>query len=162
MLSTFFCRYIFMWMVAVNDRRCNYNDHTLYTILQLERLTMLKKWFRVSSNFKWNTYEEFIIMDKWMMTYWRQILCEVNNLFVTYFHEFWIYESTNFFHESCSWFLLKELQSVSFFVKINSFSNIFDLNRKFYLVLKEKQEKFREKNVWIRRFRIRENMSRTC
>ena len=45
------------------------------------------------------------------------------NMFVTCFHEFRIYELTHF-SEKMSSFLLKELQSV-FFVKINSFSNIF-------------------------------------
>jgi len=46
---------------------------------------------------------------------------------------------------------------VFFFVKINSFSIIFDLSRK----KKQKQEKFREKKLCIIRFRIREKMSRT-
>ena len=53
---------------------------------------------------------------------------------------------------------LKELQSVFFCVKINSFSNIFGLNRKILPCFKRKQEK----NSWFRRFVIRENMSRTC
>ena len=38
----------------------------------------------------------------------------VNNLFLTYFHEFWIYESTNFFAWKMSCFLLKVLESVFF------------------------------------------------
>ena len=50
-------------------------------------------------------------------------------------------------------FCLKELQSVCFCEK-NSFTNIFDLNRKNLPCFKRKQEK------WIRRFGIRENMSR--
>ena len=62
------------------------------------------------------------------------------------------YESTNFYHEKCLVFFSKELQS--FFMKINNFSNIFDLP-----CFKIKQEKFREKNSWIRRFGIRENIS---
>ena len=45
-----------------------------------------------------------------------------------------------------SCFLLKELQSV-FFVKINSFSNVFDLNRKILPCFKRKQETFREKKI---------------
>jgi len=45
-----------------------------------------------------------------------------------------------------SCFLLKELQTVFFFVKINSFSNIFDLSRKkTYLVLKENKKNFVKK-----------------
>ena len=45
---------------------------------------------------------------------------------------------------------------MSVFVKINSFSNIFDLNRKILPCFKRKQEK------WIRRFGNHENMSWTC
>ena len=48
------------------------------------------------------------------------------------------------------------------FVKINSFSNIFDLIRKILPCFKRKQEKIHEKKSWIGRFGIRENMSRTC
>ena len=49
-----------------------------------------------------------------------------------------------------------------FFVKIKSFRNIFDLNRKILFCLKRKQERFCFKNSWIRRFGISENMSRRC
>ena len=49
---------------------------------------------------------------------------------------------------------------MSFFVKINSFSNIFDLNRKYYLVLKENKKNFVDSQ--IRRFGIHENISQTC
>ena len=45
---------------------------------------------------------------------------------------------------------------MSVFVKINSFSNIFDLNRKILPCFKRKQGK------WIRRFGNHENMSWTC
>jgi hypothetical protein len=65
-----------MWMVAVKDRRCNYNDHTLYILYcNLRDLhSMLKKWLEPVPISK-HTYEEFIIMNKWMMmTYWRKIL----------------------------------------------------------------------------------------
>ena len=49
---------------------------------------------------------------------------------------------------------------MSFFVKINSFSNIFDLNRKILPSFKRRREIFCEKKWWIRRFGIRKNMSR--
>ena len=75
---------------------------------------------------------------------------------VTCFHEFQIYESTNFFHKKMFCFLLAKCL---FFVKINSFSNLFDLNRKILPRFKRKQEKFGEKRSWIRKFGIRENMS---
>jgi len=65
----------------------------------------------------------------------------------------------DFFWQKMSCNLLRELESV-FLMKINSFSNIFDLSRKkTYLVLKEKQEKFCEKKLCVNRFRIRESMS---
>ena len=54
-----------------------------------------------------------------------------NKLLVTYFHEFRIYESTNFYHEKCLVFFKRSCK-VSLFVKLNrnSVSNIFYLNRK--------------------------------
>ena len=60
----------------------------------------------------------------------------------------------DFFHKKCLIFL-KDLKSVFFFVKISSFGIIFDLNRKFLLCFKRKQEKFWEKKN--RGFGIREN-----
>ena len=44
----------------------------------------------------------------------------------------------NFFSQKMSYFLLKDLKSV-FFVKISSFSNIFDLNRKILPCFKRKK-----------------------
>jgi len=65
----FFCRYIFMWMVAVRDRRCNYNDHTLlYTILQLERLTFnAEEMIRASSNFNETHMKNSLL---WINEWW--------------------------------------------------------------------------------------------
>ena len=65
----------------------------------------------------------------------------------------------DFFQEKCLVHIciLKELQSF-FFVKMNSFSNIFDLNRKILPCFKRKQENFPKK---IRRFGVHENISRT-
>ena len=64
-------------------------------------------------------------------------------------------ESTNLQKMSC--FLLKKLQSEK-----NSFINIFDLNKKFYLVFKKNGFQFIkticENNLWI----LSENTSRTC
>jgi hypothetical protein len=68
----------------------------------------------------------------------------------------------DFFSRKMSCFLLKGAAKCVFFVKMNCFSNSFDLIRKILPCLKRKQEEFREKNSWIRRFGIRENMSRTC
>ena len=62
------------------------------------------------------------------------------NLLVAYFHEIRVYESTMFFDKMFCFFL-KEVQRV-FFVKINSFSNIYDLNAKVLPWFKRKQENF--------------------
>jgi hypothetical protein len=53
---------------------------------------------------------------------------------------------------------------MSYFVKLlNNFSKIFDLNCKVLSRrFKRKQEKFGEKKIVDSKFRVRENMSRTC
>jgi hypothetical protein len=56
---------------------------------------------------------------------------------MTYFHEFWIYDTTIFFSQKTSCFLLKELQSVFLWKMISI--------EKFYLLLKENKENFSEK-----------------
>ena len=94
----------------------------------------------------------------------RTISCNDEKPKTCSWHIFTNSESTNprIFLTKNILFSFKEAAKCLFFVKINSFSNIFDLSRKkSYLVLKEKQEKFCEKNSCILGFGIRENMSRT-
>ena len=78
----------------------------------------------VSRSCGFQIWRRFLQVCRVLDSYCRYlIVLSTNNLLVTYFHEFWIYESTNYLYEKCL-FLLKELQSV-FFVRINSFSYIF-------------------------------------
>ena len=61
-----------------------------------------------------------------------------NNEFIICFHEFWIYEYTNIFHET--WCFIFWGCKVSFSVMINSYISNFDLNRKLLSCQKTKQK----------------------
>ena len=76
-------------------------------------------------------------------------------------HIFTNSESTIFFYLKNVLFSFKGAAKC-LFLQINSFSNIFDLNRKILPCFRWKIQKICEENSWILKFGIRENILRTC
>ena len=84
-VATFSCE----WWLWKTDDVTTMIIHYIYYTATWETYNA-EEMIRASSNFNWNTYEEFIIMNKWMMmTYWRKIL--------------WRSEDTNPVKKYCWW-----------------------------------------------------------